>query len=138
MTTLVDVKRFLISRMKSDTAIVAALPIARKDDIREIEWQGTDFGYPNIRVHVESFERHTPGVECKLFDVAANILVFAEDASSLKADTIASVIWDALDTKTIGSNSIKLLNIKAKHFGAMWVSEAGLWRSEIVLGFQAS
>lgn len=138
MTTLVDAKKFLVSRIKADTNIQAVLPVARKNDIRELEWQGTDFGYPNIRVAVDTLERHTPGADCKLFDVVARVFVFADDASSRLADVIAASVWTALDTKSIGDTNVKLIGIKAKHFGASWVQEAGVWKSEVVLLFQMS
>ena len=80
------VQQALITRLKAATLVTNLLP--DKLDIREVEWQGTDFGYPNIRVRVEKFQRHQMLPECNLFDVEAIIFVFAEDASSMIVNSI--------------------------------------------------
>lgn len=136
MTTLVDTKAALITKLKTNTAILALLtdPL----EIRELEWQGTKFSYPNIRLRVESFKRETANSSCNLFNAIANIYVFAEDASSLLCDRIASEIFNQLDTKSFSVGTTKFTGIKATQHGAMWVEESGSWRSEVNLNFQVS
>lgn len=136
MTTLVDVKASLITKLKASTSVVALLndPL----EIRELEWQGTNFSYPNIRVRVTEFVRQIPNADCQLYNVIASIYVFGEDASSLLTDKIASEVFTLLDTKSFSVGTTKLTGIKAKQFGAAWVEESGTWRSEVELRFQAA
>ena len=133
---LVTAKQCFIEKLKTITTVTNL--IGNTVEIREYEWHGTRFTYPNVRVQIESFKRHLPGIECRLFDVIAHIVVFAEDATSLVADNIAAAIWEALDTKTIGNSQIKLIGIKAVHMGAIRQIEGGVWQSEVQIEAQAS
>ena len=139
MTTLVSVKQALISRLKAATTVTTQLTNGATE-VRELEWQGTTFKYPCVRVRVEEFQRHTPGADCKLFDATAVVVVFADDATSLKADLIATAVNDILDTKSFNDvpTSTKFIGIKTKQIGAAWNMEGGSWQSSVQLQFQVS
>lgn len=136
MTSVVNIKSALITKIKSFSSVLTLLtdPL----EIRELEWQGTKFNYPNVRVRVSEFQRNTPNSTCSLFDVVAVIHIFGEDASSMLTDKIADEIFSALDTKSFSVGITKLTGIKAKQFGAAWIQESGAWQSIVELRFQAS
>lgn len=136
MTSLIDMKSALITKLKSFTSVLALL--ADPLEIRELEWQSTKFSYPNIRIRVSEFNRQISNATCNMFDVIAVIHVFGEDASSLLTDKIASEIFNLLDTKSFSVGTVKFTGIKAKQFGAAWVQESGAWQSIVELRFQAS
>ena len=133
---LVTVKQCFIEKLKATTTVTTL--IGNTVEIRDYEWHGTRFTYPNVRVQIESFKRSTPGIECRLFNVIAHIVVFADDATSLVADNIAAAIWEALDTKTVGNTQVRLIGIKAVHMGAIRQVEGGVWQSEVQIESQAS
>jgi hypothetical protein len=139
MTNLVLVKQALITRLKAESTVTSLLTNGATE-VRELEWQGTVFKYPCVRVRVEEFQRHTPGSDCKLFDVSAIVYVFADDATSLKTDLIATAINDVLDTKSFSDvpTTTKFVGIKTKQVGAAWATDGGVWSANVQLTFQVS
>lgn len=138
-TSLVLTKQALISKLKATVAVTSLLP-GGAVEVREAEWNGTNFHYPCVRVHVDEYKRNTPGSACLLFDVIATIYIMADDASSLKTDQIATAIYDLFDTKSYSdlTNTTKFIGIKAKQFGASWNDIGGTWQSSVILTFQVS
>ena len=82
------VQTALIARLKANASIITAVTA---DEVREDQWQGTDFVYPNIRVHIIS---NVPdrGADCNKATVDVSFLVFTEDDTSRHADRIAGII----------------------------------------------
>lgn len=132
--TLPDVQEAIITKLKSST--IPSMLLDPKD-IREVEWVGSVYKFPNVRVRVESFERRD--ADCDIFVVMASVLVNGEDASSKLTNTIASEIYNLLDRKTIISTKFKnATRIKARQIGANYLPEEGIWQSEVTLMFQVS
>ena len=88
-TTLTDVQAAIIAKLKATPSVTSLLSDPK--EIREIEWVGSTFTYPNIRVRVAEFERKNP--DCDIFIVKANIFVFGENASSKTCNVIANEIY---------------------------------------------
>lgn len=77
-----------IESLKSKPTIIALLPNAK--EIREAEWQGTDFQYPAIRVSLEFI----PTIPyCGHEDANVFIEVFSAEKSSKQAVHITSEIF---------------------------------------------
>lgn len=135
---LEDVQAALIAKIKANTTTTALL--ANANEVRELEWVASKFLYPNIRVRVADFERQAP--DCDIFDCLASVFVFADDASSLKTNQIASTVYDLLDTKnfsiTVGTQLVRFGKIKAKQLGARWIEGSGVWQSEVTMSFRVS
>ena len=116
----------LISLAKADSDIVAEVT---STEIREDQWQGREFSYPNIRLHMIS--NQPTEKECNAWKFELSWRVFSEEASSYEADRIAGIINNALHDKQFTSNSI--------HFGlwttnivpAVRISEK-TWRTEVL------
>jgi len=92
MLSIAEVKEGLVSYLKSKTAITDRLTDGA-EEIREVQWQGSDFTYPNVRVRVREL---TPHADCGLGTIACHIYVFSEDASSKEADEISGIIANEL------------------------------------------
>lgn len=134
-TTLTDVQAAIIAKLKATPSVTSLLSDPK--EIREIEWVGSTFTYPNIRVRVAEFERKNP--DCDIFIVKANIFVFGENASSKTCNVIANEIYNLMDRKTItGTNVKSVTRIQAKQFGADYIPESGVWKSEVNLIFHAT
>lgn len=81
-----DVKAAWIANLKTKPQIIA---LVTPEEIREVEWQSTDFVYPNIRVSVE----FRPSLNrCGPDDADVEIIAFSEQKSSKQSAHIASVI----------------------------------------------
>jgi hypothetical protein len=95
-----------ISSLKSKTAITSLLANAR--EIREIEWQGTDFDYPAVRVGLDFM----PSIErCGPDDADVIIEVFSDEKSSKKATQIASLIYTTYHGKAFTQNGVRFSTV---------------------------
>ena len=140
MITLQKIKEALILRIKSTPSITSLLVdvngVVHLEEVRELEWQGTKFYYPNIRVRINQL---TPiSTTCDSADVQAVVLVFGENASSLKTDAIASEIMSVLHGLTFNSSGTKLTGIRGVQYGADRLEDSGVWLSRVELQFRAN
>lgn len=133
----------IISRLKADTTITSLVVSGTsasdetwRTDIREDDWQATQFGYPNIRVKLLPM---TPlgDNDCPLTKFSVSLLVFSELASSIEADQIAGIINNELHGKQFTSNSIAISLRLASLIPAVR-SDTRTWRSEVLMNGIAS
>lgn len=82
-----QIQAALIDKLQATSDITDRVSSA---EIREDQWAGAGFSYPNIRVQLRP---STPvdGI-CSGQSFDASILVFSESSSSLEADQIAGII----------------------------------------------
>lgn len=120
----------IVSYLKSKTTITSQL--SDTDEIREDQWQGRDFVYPNIRVRLIS---NSPQGDirggCNHL-VSIGIQVFSEQDSSQQADRIAGIIGDMLHGRSFSSNSLNFHTTVTNLLPAVR-SDIRTWRSEVLL-----
>lgn len=99
-------------------------------EIREIEWQGTDFVYPNIRVGLDFM----PSINgCGPDDADVYIQVYAEDKSSKLCSTIASQIFSMYHKKPFINNGIQFSTVVVRKVSKptrsiyAWMSEVHIF-----------
>ena len=97
------------------------------EEIREQEWQGTQFIYPNIRVSLDFM----PSVNgCGPDNADVYIEVFAEDKSSKLASTIASYIFSLYHKVPFTSLGIRFSTVVVRKVSAPTRSIYG-WMSKV-------
>lgn len=80
----------ILSKLKSLSAITALVG----SEIREIFWQGTEFGFPAVRVDLSPT---SPSIEgCNYSDIDFSIHVASESASSFQCSQIQGIIANSL------------------------------------------
>lgn len=95
-----DVQAAIIAHLKADTALVAWLTArSAQNEIRENQWQGTDFTYPAVRVDLlpQLENGNPPCFSQQLF----NVYGFIEGNSSLEGGDLIELIDAALIRKNI-------------------------------------
>lgn len=118
----------IVTALKADAPLVAMVG----DEIRESQWQGTDFTYPGVRVDV--YSGAPIGEKCVDTHsvVGFAILCYSENDSSQEADQIAGLVVDALFLSTLTaatfySGSIRLsgpgVRSARRMIGRTWRSE---------------
>lgn len=133
-----DVKAGIIQRLKITTAVIALVDAV---EIREYQWKGTEFTYPNIRVRLLS---NVPMLndDCNAATVKASIQVFTEDDASFNADDIAGVIAFALHGHTFTSHGISFIfrvtGVTPAVSAGINGSNVRTWRSEVLASSIAS
>jgi len=125
-------KGALVSYLKSKSTITDLLDSAA--DIKEEQWQGRDFSYPAVRVHISSWQ---PGpTDCSFAEFDASVTCFSEQASSAECDKLSGIISNVLHegafSQTVESQNLKII---------IWISvlipavrrDSRTWISQILL-----
>lgn len=97
------------------------------EEIREAEWQSTDFVYPNIRVSLDFIPDITG---CAPDKADVYIEVYSEEKSSKQAVTIASAILTLYHKKAFTQNGIKFSTVAIRKVFAP-VRDVYAWMSKI-------
>lgn len=126
-----QIKAAIVARLKANATIVALLLDA--NEIREAQWKGTEFSYPNIRVRVMPDGNRPTPANCNYSIIRIGIAVFSESDNSKEADQIAGIIADELHTQSFSSTGIAFTNLKVEMLVPAIGDDERLWISEVVL-----
>lgn len=136
MITNSEFQEALITRLKDNTraeiaALHAALAGSDSSEVRENQFQGTEFLYPAIRVHV-NYNNPIGEPPCRddLFRLYFSITSWSETASSKEADDIAGLVGEALDEQIIDAASFRTGNISLGNINSATRIGPRLWRAE--------
>lgn len=128
MITSFDVQKALIARFK----LKAALLVVTSDEIRESQWQGDKFSYPNIRIPRPSVYPYRKG--CGLMIANFDVLVHSSLASSQESQDIASRITTTFHDTRFTSLSVRftdLWTVEPPNPPTYFVEREGVWRSVV-------
>lgn len=123
-----EIQAALLAYIKARPSILAKVVA---NEMKEDQWQGTDFNYPGIRIRMIS-NMPIASKDCSQQKFEVSFMVFSELASSSEADQIAGIINNELHDKQFVSNSIA--------FG-LWTtnlipairSDIQTWRAEVLM-----
>lgn len=116
----------LITYLKANSAVTA---VVSASEIRERQWQGTDFVYPNIRVRMI---RNAPlESNCDVANVQFSILIYSELDSSIEAERIAGIIDVALHTRSFSVSTTRFSLWRTNIVPAIRI-DTRTWRSEVI------
>ena len=137
-----QVQAALISRLKANNTITSLIVSGTAQDetwhtdIREDQWEGTSFGYPNVRVRLLP-SSPLGDKDCHIIKFSVSFLVFSEEQSSMEADQIAGIITNEFHGKTFLANNIEISLRLASLIPAVR-SDTRTWRSEALMNGIAS
>lgn len=101
-----DIQAAIVDYTKTLTSVVNLLTTS--NEIRELNWQGDDFVYPNVRVSVDL----TPSINgCAPYRAQIFFDCFSEDKSSHEAQTIAGAIQKAYHRVVFSQNNLKFSSV---------------------------
>lgn len=134
-----QVQQNIISRLKSIAALVAELVAfdSSANEIREDQWQGDQFVYPNVRVRLISNNPDGDTDDCNSSSVSVGIMVFTQDYSSLEADKITGIISSSLHGKTYTANNVELF-LRTTDILPAVRSDRNTWRAECLMSGKAA
>ena len=119
----------LILYLKTKTVVTDEVTHDGVIDIREDQFQGTVFDYPNVRLRLISNEPMDDN--CDHSVVTYSWMVFSETPDSLQADYIAGIINAQLHDKQFISNGIAFTCRTTNIVPAIRI-DARTWRSEVI------
>jgi len=124
-------KTALISYLKELDPLLERIPAA---EVRETQWQGTTFTYPNVRVRV--IDNRPFGSRCH-HKIQVGIQVNSEEQSSKEADEISGIIGRALSDCSFARNGVYMILQVTNLIPALRV-DVRTWRSEALFTVIAS
>ena len=84
----------LIAKLKTITSVTGIIGVT---EVKELQWQGDTFTYPNIRLDLESNEYEFDEQErCNLWRVEFSVYVFSQERSSKQCSTIKGLLENYL------------------------------------------
>lgn len=119
-----DVQKAILSWMKANGTILALL--TDTNEIREENWQGEKFSYPNIRIMAEV----TPSPECGPDTAFIRITSFSEQKSSRESGNMAGTIAQQIHNKTFTSESVRFCSLVVLRVPRS-EQEDGIWAAEV-------
>lgn len=108
MITNSQIQAAWITKIQSLATVTARVD---SDEVREDNWKGTDFDYPNIRVKMGLLTPQVQSNPCPIFTSQVSILVFSAQKSSKEADEIAGLIATEVWGKAFSKESIKFVGV---------------------------
>lgn len=120
-----EIKTALIARIKSLTSITSLL--ASPEEVREVQYQGTTFGYPNVRLRVIDNRRFT---DC-YHEITVGVQVNSQKDSSKEAENISGIIGETLNDVSFESDNKAFLLRITNLVPALRVDER-TWRTEAI------
>lgn len=107
MRTIDEVQAGLISYLKDYTNLTALL--ANNGQIKETQWQGSDFVYPAVRVENDIMPEKDG---CSPDAVEIFVYVMDEAKSSKRCSQVAAQVCHAMHNKNFTSETVKFIGVK--------------------------
>jgi hypothetical protein len=136
-----EIQSALVAYLKTVPAVTNLLMTVDNptgtSEIREDQWQGTEFDYPNIRVRMISNVPLGNNYECAKSTFTVSFMAFSQDYSSWEADKIAGIISTSLIGKSFTQGSISIY-LRTTNLIPAVRSDTHTWRAECLMQGTAS
>ena len=98
----------LVAILRADAAVIGALPEVA-NGVREMQWKGTAFDYPNVRVERPALTLQPNGGSCehRVASATVRVSVHSKQDSSRTAQQILGLVEDALVGRTIETAALR-------------------------------
>lgn len=126
------IREAIVTYLKANAPLVAALKLPGADEIREMQWQGTTFVYPNVRVG-NITQRSYGNVECGISRVEFSVACFSEEASSKEASTLSGLVMSALHNKNFTENGLMFIRVLVTELSDPFRRDKLTWAATIRL-----
>lgn len=130
-----QIQAALVAYLKANATIVASLVgyESSSAEIREDQWKGTEFIYPNVRVRMISNNPiDNSNDDCDIANVSVSFMVFTDYQSSLEADEIAGIISNILHKRQFTSNNLAF-SLRTTNLVPAVAVDVRTWRSECLM-----
>lgn len=124
-----EILKSIVQSVKGKTTITDLLNDS--DEIRQIDWKGKNFTYPNIRIEVITNDPPQDESDKCLSSTTIAIYVFSEEASSYEANQIAGIIADEYHRKSLNSQGIFFTRCRVTDIIPAIAVNERTWRSQV-------
>ena len=131
-----EIQTAIVAYLKTKTAITSLLITEDNPtglvEIREDQWQGTEFDYPNIRVRMIGNSPFGDSDQCNASTFSVSIMTYSEQASSQEADKMSGIISTSLHAKSFIQGSVSMFLRTTSLIPAVR-SDRNTWRAECLM-----
>jgi hypothetical protein len=131
-----EIQAAIVAYLKTKMAITSLLVtednLTGATEIREDQWQGSIFTYPNIRVRMLPISPFGDSDQCNASTFSVSIMTFSEDASSQEADKISGIINTSLHAKSFVQGSVSMF-LRTTNLIPAVRSDTHTWRAECLM-----
>ena len=137
-----EIQASIVAYLKGIYAIYSQLvipdfPTGTPTEIREDQWQGTEFDYPNIRVRMISNFPTTDNPDCSDTAITVSIMVFSQEYSTQEADRIAGIISTYVSGKSFSQAGVSVY-LRTTNLIPAVRSDIHTWRAECLMSGNAA
>ena len=102
----------VVARLRGDANVIAAVPESA-DGVREAEWHGTAFQYPNVRVHRPALEARPYGGRCinRVATAGLVVSVHSKRDTSRIAQQLLGIVETALRDTVLETVALRTTNL---------------------------
>jgi len=121
----------ILAKLKSISSVITLLPDGT-EGIRELQWQGDNFQYPNVRLDLEdSGYEFDEQEQCQLYFAEFSLYVFSEERSSRQCSQIKGLLENYLTGRGWTGANAKYSRLRLiENIPAVRQDEV-TWRSQI-------
>jgi hypothetical protein len=125
-----NIQAAILAKAQTLSTLIALLPDGLQG-IRELNWKGSDFAYPCVRIELESQTDSTEtNVSCPS-NIDFSFYIFSETASSKQANSLAGKIVSGLRGIGFAQNNIKFVHIKILESIPAIAQDERTWRAQV-------
>ena len=131
-----EIQTAIVAYLKTKTAITSLLitedNVTGTSEIREDQWQGDNFLYPNIRVRMISNAPFGDSDQCDASTFTVSIMSYSEEASSQQAEKISGIISTSLNAKSFVQGSVSMF-LRTTNLIPAVRADTHTWRAECLM-----
>jgi hypothetical protein len=122
-----EIQADIVTKLKASALLTA---LVNANEVREDQWKGNSFGYPNVRV---SLGQQTPvnNLSCPIVKMPFDVVCFSENASSKEADQIAYAVMKSLDKIHFTGTYVRFIYLHSVTMEAAIAEDERTWKSTV-------
>jgi len=126
-----DIQSDIVTKLKASALVTALVNV---NEVREAQWKGNSFAYPNVRV---SMGVQTPvnNLSCPIVKMTFDVLCYSENASSKEADQIANAVMLSLNDKNFTGTYVRFIYLRSTSMESAKAEDDRTWKS--IVKFEA-
>ena len=128
------IQQAIITKLKSLAPFSSSFGQVAMDEVREFDWQGTTFTYPNVRVDLENNRFYYDEQRmCTLQVAEFSVYIYSEQKSSKECSQIKTSVINSF-SGGFTSNGIRILDPRILENMPALREDSRTWRSQVRFG----
>lgn len=123
-------KAAIVEKLQANAALTSQFPDGVQG-VREVSFRGNLFGYPNVRVEIETQTDSTPDSNCTPVSVTWSVFSFSEIHSSKQSDDIAGLVANYLQNSGFTYYGVRFVRVQILELVPAVPEDNRTWRAQV-------